>query len=152
MSSDAANSHPPRSPVNTGSSPALQCRGTQPGAGSHVNLPVTTHAAQGNGLLQHTKCVKRLHAKQLHKLNTIAFFFLLSSSCQLLDVPDGHRAPVPLQSSSSGSQSDATTTPLSSSSMSSSPSPPPADASTFPPNSEDAPLDMQQGLFPSLKV
>lgn len=52
VSSDAANSHPPRSPVNTGPSPALQCRGTQPGAGSHVNLPVTTHAAQGNGLLQ----------------------------------------------------------------------------------------------------
>lgn len=66
----------------------------------------------------------------------------------LLDVPDGHRAPVPLQSSSSsGSQSDATTTPLSSSSMSSSPSPPPADTSTFPPNPEDAPLDMRQGLI-----
>lgn len=103
---------------------------------------------------QHTKCVKGLHANQLHNLNTIACFLLLSSSCQLLDVPDGHRAPVPLQSSSSssGSQSDATTTPLSSSSMSSSPSPPPADTSTFPPNPEDAPLDMRQGLFPSLKV
>lgn len=101
---------------------------------------------------QHTKCVKRLHAKPLHKLNTVACFFLLSSSCQLLDVPDGHRAPVPLQSSSSGSQSDATTTPLSSSSMSSSPSPPPTDTTTVPPNPEDAPLDMRQGVFPSLKV
>lgn len=104
---------------------------------------------------QHTKCVKRLHANHLRKLNTISCFFL-SSSCQLLDVPDGHRAPVPLQSSSSsggggGSQSDTTTTPLSSSSMSSSPSPPPTNASTFPPNPEYAPLDMRQGLSPNLK-
>uniref|UniRef100_A0A673C792 Protein FAM117A-like n=1 Tax=Sphaeramia orbicularis TaxID=375764 RepID=A0A673C792_9TELE len=41
--------------------------------------------------------------------------------CQLLEVPDGHRAPVPPQSSSTGSQSDPATTLLSSSSTSSSP-------------------------------
>uniref|UniRef100_A0A3B5QC82 Glucocorticoid-induced transcript 1 protein-like n=1 Tax=Xiphophorus maculatus TaxID=8083 RepID=A0A3B5QC82_XIPMA len=39
----------------------------------------------------------------------------------LLEVPDGHRAPVPLHSCSSGSQSDRATTPLSSSSNCSSP-------------------------------
>ncbi|XP_054625185.1 protein FAM117A-like isoform X2 [Dunckerocampus dactyliophorus] len=56
---------------------------------------------------------------------------------QFLEVPDGHRAPVPPQSCSSGSQSDpASVTPHSLSSASSSP------CST----SEDAPVDVHQGL------
>uniref|UniRef100_A0A3B4AL81 Family with sequence similarity 117 member Aa n=1 Tax=Periophthalmus magnuspinnatus TaxID=409849 RepID=A0A3B4AL81_9GOBI len=40
---------------------------------------------------------------------------------QFLEVPDGHRAPIPSHSCSSGSQSDQASTPLSSSSTSSSP-------------------------------
>ncbi|XP_038154763.1 protein FAM117A-like isoform X2 [Cyprinodon tularosa] len=58
---------------------------------------------------------------------------------KLLEVPDGHRAPIPLHSCSSGSQSDCTTTPLSSSSCCSSPSSSPQ------PYSLDAPLDPHQG-------
>lgn len=74
---------------------------------------------------------------------------------RLHDVPDGHRAPVPLQtsstsSSSGGSQSDAATTPLSSSSFS--PSPPPSDLSVIPHTSEDAPLDMHQGSIGSVET
>nr|XP_046233709.1 protein FAM117A [Scatophagus argus] len=65
---------------------------------------------------------------------------------RLLDVPDGHRAPVPPQSCSSGSQSDPATTPLSSSSQSSSPTSPPTYLSASPPNTEDAPLDLHQSL------
>ncbi|XP_033466521.1 protein FAM117A-like [Epinephelus lanceolatus] len=74
---------------------------------------------------------------------------------RLLDVPDGHRAPVPTQSCSSGSQSDPPTTPLSSSSpsssSSSSPSSSPTNICTLSHNSEDAPLD-QQGLTDSAEV
>ncbi|XP_044034444.1 protein FAM117A-like isoform X2 [Siniperca chuatsi] len=69
---------------------------------------------------------------------------------RLLEVPDGHRAPVPPQSCSSGSQSDAATTPLSS--PSSSPSSPPTYISTSPPNSEDAPLDLHQGLIDNAEM
>ncbi|KAM4716036.1 protein FAM117A-like [Anableps anableps] len=58
---------------------------------------------------------------------------------RLLEVPDGHRAPVPLHSCSSGSQSDRATTPLSSSSNCSSP------CASPPPNSLDAPLEPHQG-------
>ncbi|XP_033181651.1 protein FAM117A-like isoform X2 [Mastacembelus armatus] len=61
----------------------------------------------------------------------------------LLDVPDGHRAPVPLQSWRSGSQSDHATTPQCSSSTSSSPCSSPIYITTSPPNSEDTPLDVQ---------
>ncbi|XP_078135174.1 protein FAM117A-like isoform X2 [Sander vitreus] len=72
---------------------------------------------------------------------------------RLLEVPDGHRAPVPLQSCSSGSQSDPATTPLtSSSSSSSSPSSSPTNLSTSPPNSEDAPVDLHQGLIDSAEM
>ncbi|XP_061562143.1 protein FAM117A-like [Phycodurus eques] len=64
---------------------------------------------------------------------------------QLLEVPDGHRAPVPPQSCSSGSQSDpASVTPPSASSASSSPCSSPT--STSPLISEDAPLDVHKGL------
>ncbi|XP_032358393.1 protein FAM117A [Etheostoma spectabile] len=70
---------------------------------------------------------------------------------RLLEVPDGHRAPVPLQSCSSGSQSDPATTPLTSSS-SSSPSSSPTNLSTSPPNSKDAPLDLHQGLIDSAEM
>ncbi|KAM9336783.1 protein FAM117A-like [Symphorus nematophorus] len=70
---------------------------------------------------------------------------------RLLDVPDGHRAPVPPQSCSSGSQSDPATTPLSSSS-SPAPSSPPTYISTSPPNSEDEPLDLHQGLTDSAEM
>ncbi|KAF3704429.1 Protein FAM117A [Channa argus] len=66
---------------------------------------------------------------------------------RLLDVPDGHRAPVPPHSCSSGSQSDPATTPLFSSSASSSPCSSPSCISTSPLNSEDAPLNMHQGLI-----
>ncbi|KAM8729928.1 protein FAM117A [Acanthopagrus schlegelii] len=68
---------------------------------------------------------------------------------RLLEVPDGHRAPVPPQSCSSGSQSDPITTPLS---FSSSPSSPPTYISTSPPSSEDAPLDLHQGLTDSAEM
>ncbi|XP_028423336.1 protein FAM117A isoform X2 [Perca flavescens] len=73
---------------------------------------------------------------------------------RLLEVPDGHRAPVPLQSCSSGSQSDPATTPLtsSSSSSSSSPSSSPTNLSTSPPNSDDAPVDLHQGLIDSAEM
>ncbi|XP_076615388.1 protein FAM117A-like [Chaetodon auriga] len=64
---------------------------------------------------------------------------------RLLEVPDGHRAPVPPQSCSSGSQSDPLTTSLSSSS---SPSPPP----TSPPNTDDAPPNIHQGLMDSAEM
>lgn len=64
----------------------------------------------------------------------------------LLEVPDGHRAPVPTQSSSSsGSQSDPAIILLSSSSTSSSPCSPPAHSSTSPSISEDTLLDSRQG-------
>ncbi|KAK9530407.1 hypothetical protein VZT92_011909 [Zoarces viviparus] len=64
---------------------------------------------------------------------------------RLLEVPDGHRAPVPPQSCSSGSQSDMATTPLSSSSSSSSsPSSSPTNVSTSPPHLQDAALDLHQ--------
>ncbi|XP_019738974.1 protein FAM117A-like isoform X2 [Hippocampus comes] len=59
---------------------------------------------------------------------------------QLLEVPDGHRAPVPPQSCSSGSQSDpASATPPSPSSASPSPGSSPASAA------DDAPPDMRKG-------
>lgn len=58
---------------------------------------------------------------------------------RLLEVPDGHRAPVPLHSCSSGSQSDHASTPLSSSSTCSSP------CSSPRPNCLDAPLVPHQG-------
>ncbi|XP_068438579.1 protein FAM117A-like [Clinocottus analis] len=65
---------------------------------------------------------------------------------RLLEVPDGHRAPVPPQSRSSGSQSDMATISfsLSSSSSSSSPSSSPTNISSSPPHLEDAPLDLHQ--------
>uniref|UniRef100_A0A3P9CCE1 Family with sequence similarity 117 member Aa n=1 Tax=Maylandia zebra TaxID=106582 RepID=A0A3P9CCE1_9CICH len=84
-----------------------------------------------------------------NKTSALADFRLIkrSKTCsflsrQLLEVPDGHRAPVPLQSCSSGSQSDPPTTPPpSSSSTSSSPSSSPNDICTSQPNS-DAPPDL----------
>ncbi|XP_029978439.1 protein FAM117A-like isoform X2 [Sphaeramia orbicularis] len=67
----------------------------------------------------------------------------------LLEVPDGHRAPVPPQSSSTGSQSDPATTLLSSSSTSSSPCSPPAYISTSPSISENTLQDSRQGVADS---
>lgn len=86
------------------------------------------------------------------KTSALADFCLIkrSKKCsflsrQLLEVPDGHRAPVPLQSCSSGSQSDPPTTPPpSSSSASSSPCSSPNYICTSQPNS-DAPPDLHQG-------
>ncbi|XP_053722333.1 protein FAM117A-like [Synchiropus splendidus] len=64
---------------------------------------------------------------------------------QLLEVPDGRRAPVPLQSCSSGSQSDpASNTSLSSSSASSSPSASPTNNTVPHPKSGIALLDLPQ--------
>ncbi|XP_054914042.1 glucocorticoid-induced transcript 1 protein-like [Poeciliopsis prolifica] len=60
------------------------------------------------------------------------------SQHRLLEVPDGHRAPVPLHSCSSSTQSDRTTTPLSSSSNCSSPC-------ASPPSNTLEPLDPHQG-------
>ncbi|XP_040885426.1 protein FAM117A isoform X2 [Toxotes jaculatrix] len=71
---------------------------------------------------------------------------------RLLEVPDGHRAPVPPQSCSSGSQSDPATTPLSSYSTSPSPCCSPNYTSTSLPSSEDAPLDLHQGLTDSSEM
>ncbi|KAF0025411.1 hypothetical protein F2P81_022292 [Scophthalmus maximus] len=69
---------------------------------------------------------------------------------QLLEIPDGHRAPVPPQSCSSGSQSDPATTPLSSSS--SSPCSSPNYISISLPNSQDVPVDLHQGLTDSAEM
>ncbi|KAF7664969.1 hypothetical protein LDENG_00158750 [Lucifuga dentata] len=67
---------------------------------------------------------------------------------RLLEVPDGHRAPVPPQSCSSGSQSEPTTTPISApTSSSSSPCSFPTHISTSPPSSEDVIVDLHQGLI-----
>lgn len=71
---------------------------------------------------------------------------------RLLEVPDGHRAPVPLQSCSSGFQSGAATTPLSSSSTSSSPCSSPNYICTSQSNPADAPLDVHQGLIDSAEL
>nr|XP_020495082.1 protein FAM117A-like [Labrus bergylta] len=71
---------------------------------------------------------------------------------RLLEVPDGHRAPVPPQSCSSGSQSDPANTPLSSSSSSSSPGSPLIYISTSPAVSEDAPPEQHQGLTDSTEM
>ncbi|CAJ1081092.1 protein FAM117A-like [Xyrichtys novacula] len=73
---------------------------------------------------------------------------------RLLEVPDGHRAPVPPQSCSSGSQSDPATTPQSSSSFSSSSSPssPSIYVSTSPTVAEDTPLELHQGLTDSAEM
>ncbi|XP_041830826.1 protein FAM117A-like [Melanotaenia boesemani] len=65
----------------------------------------------------------------------------------LLEVPDGHRAPVPLHSCRSGSQSDCAITPLSSSSSSSSPCSSPNYIYTSQPSSVDTSLDPHQGLI-----
>ncbi|XP_047466085.1 glucocorticoid-induced transcript 1 protein-like isoform X2 [Mugil cephalus] len=65
---------------------------------------------------------------------------------RLLEVPDGHRAPVPLQSCSSGSQSDAATTPLSSSSTSSSPCSSPSCTGASQPSAADAPAEQHLGV------
>ncbi|TNN03875.1 protein FAM117A-like isoform X1 [Takifugu flavidus] len=58
---------------------------------------------------------------------------------RLLEVPDGHRAPIPPQSCSSGSQSDRATTPLSTNSSPSSPL-------TYTSSSDDVQPDVCQGL------
>nr|XP_020479046.1 protein FAM117A-like [Monopterus albus] len=71
---------------------------------------------------------------------------------RLLDVPDGHRAPLPLQSCSSGSQSDPTTTPLCSPSSCSSPCFSPNYISPCSPKSEDTPLDLHQELIDSTET
>ncbi|XP_039990333.1 protein FAM117A-like [Xiphias gladius] len=71
---------------------------------------------------------------------------------RLLEVPDGHRAPIPPQSCSSGSQSDPATTPLSSSSTSPSPCSSPNNISTSLPNSEDAALDPHQGVIDGAEI
>ncbi|XP_029934357.1 protein FAM117A-like isoform X2 [Myripristis murdjan] len=76
---------------------------------------------------------------------------------RLLEVPDGHRAPVPPQSLSSGSQSDPSTTPLSqpcssSSSTSSSPCSSPTYLSNSPPDSEDLPVDLDRGVTDSAEM
>ncbi|CDQ59300.1 unnamed protein product [Oncorhynchus mykiss] len=58
--------------------------------------------------------------------------------CWILEVPDGHRAPVPPLSCSSGSQSDPSTTPL---------SPTPSPCSSFSPSSvEDLPVNQDPGV------
>lgn len=79
--------------------------------------------------------------------NCVVWLYRLSlinslSSGQLLEVPDGHRAPIPPQSCSSGSQSDPATTPQS---TTSSPSPPLTYICSLSPNSEGVHPDMHQG-------
>ncbi|KAJ0015954.1 hypothetical protein NQD34_014244 [Periophthalmus magnuspinnatus] len=74
------------------------------------------------------------------------FFCQPSPALQkFLEVPDGHRAPIPSHSCSSGSQSDQASTPLSSSSTSSSPCCSPTGTSTLQPTSEH----MHQGQMES---
>lgn len=80
VSSDSANSHPPRSPVYTGPSTAVQCGGPQPGAGRHVHLPATTSPAQGNCHLpsiQHTH-VQRFRSCFISKERKVALNILVT--------------------------------------------------------------------------
>lgn len=80
VSSDSANSHPPRSPVYTGPSTAVQCGGPQPGAGRHVHLPATTSPAQGNCHLpstQHTH-VQRFRSRFISKERKVALNMLVT--------------------------------------------------------------------------
>lgn len=60
VSSDSAHPHPPGPPVYSGPPAALQCGGTQPGAGGHVHLPASAPSAQGNcplpSLSTHDSC------------------------------------------------------------------------------------------------
>ncbi|XP_060950967.1 glucocorticoid-induced transcript 1 protein-like [Limanda limanda] len=69
---------------------------------------------------------------------------------RLLEVPDGHRAPVPRLSCSSGSQSDPITPTLSS--CSPSPCSSPCYISSSPPYSGEAPVDRQQGSTDSAEM
>ncbi|CAN9509223.1 unnamed protein product [Ophioblennius macclurei] len=69
---------------------------------------------------------------------------------RLLEVPDGHRAPIPPQSCSNGSQCDLAA--LSLTSASSSPCCSPNDISTPKPNFTDIPLDQIQGSADSADV
>ncbi|XP_034049503.1 protein FAM117A-like isoform X2 [Thalassophryne amazonica] len=64
---------------------------------------------------------------------------------RLLEVPDGHRAPVPPQSCSTGCQSCHISTPLSPSPTSSSPCSSPTNISTFSPSPKDVLADLHQG-------
>ncbi|KAM9843031.1 protein FAM117A [Aulostomus maculatus] len=60
---------------------------------------------------------------------------------EILDIPDGHRAPVPAQRCSSGSQSDPSPGPLDPSLLSPSQSPCPLDPSLLSPSSSPCPLN-----------
>lgn len=72
---------------------------------------------------------------------------------RLLEVPDGHRAPVPLQRCSSGLETEPTSsTHFSSSSASSSPCASPDCIATSPPNPGDAPLETHYGLTESAEM
>nr|XP_046271563.1 protein FAM117B isoform X3 [Scatophagus argus] len=60
---------------------------------------------------------------------------------EILDIPDGHRAPVPVQRCSSGSQSESSPGPLDPSLLSPSQSPCPLDPSLLSPSSSPCPLN-----------
>lgn len=88
--SDPANSHPSRSFVNAGPSPALQRRGTQPGAGGHADLPANTHAAQGNGHLRFVCTVDKKTRRRLPvKLHMVQVGFLFHSSSTMFQTATG---------------------------------------------------------------
>ncbi|CAB1312123.1 unnamed protein product [Coregonus sp. 'balchen'] len=67
----------------------------------------------------------------------------------ILEVPDGHRAPVPPQSCSSGSQSDPSTTPLSPTPCSFSPSMSPSSVEDLPGGWEPSPLLLSSSPRPN---
>lgn len=72
------------------------------------------------------------------RLNTSAFVGCLI--VQILDIPDGHRAPVPVQRCSSGSQSEPSPGPLDAFLLSPSQSPCPLDPSLLSPPSSPCPI------------
>lgn len=81
MSSDSANSHPPRSPVYTGPTTAVQFRGPQPGAGGHVHLPATPSPAQGS---YHDPPLEKTHEKTQELLCCVCSNHCCLVSCSSL--------------------------------------------------------------------
>ncbi|KAJ0060610.1 hypothetical protein NL108_016600, partial [Boleophthalmus pectinirostris] len=112
------------------------------GAGQVPNLtkPIPIPLAPLSTLVPKLRCsVEGLN----QELEGMFFCQPLPALQRFLEVPDGHRAPIPSHSCSSGSQSDQASTPLSSSSTSSSPCCSPTGKSTSPPTSEH----MHQDVF-----
>lgn len=122
------------SPVHAGPPTALQRRGPEPGTWGCIYLPSP----------EQCNCYSELMTSFG---DTRLLIIRLFPARQFLEVPDGHRAPVPTQSCSSGSQSDPTsvTTPLSSVSLSPSPCSSPYSVCNSPPKPDTAHAPLPQG-------